>query len=119
MAKAKKGLIYNLEQVLAQLLKTNQKLDQTTKALDKRLAQLENILIGAPSPARKTRKVRRKKTGRKARKVKKVAKKPRAKKPKKTCTVPGCNRPHYAKGLCAAHYQKMRREKKKEATQPA
>ncbi len=27
-----------------------------------------------------------------------------------TCTVRGCNKPHYAKGLCASHYQKERRE---------
>lgn len=27
-----------------------------------------------------------------------------------TCTVRGCHKPHYAKGLCASHYQKQRRE---------
>jgi len=26
----------------------------------------------------------------------------------KTCTQPGCNRPHNAKGLCRAHYQRLR-----------
>lgn len=26
------------------------------------------------------------------------------------CTVRGCNKPHYAKGLCASHYQKQRRD---------
>lgn len=25
------------------------------------------------------------------------------------CTVPGCPRPHYAKGLCSMHYQQWRR----------
>ncbi len=109
MARKKKGLIYNLEQVLDQLLKTNEKLSETTKALDKRLAQLENILIGTSAPAGRTRKVKKakkaKKTKKRVKRVKKVA-------TKKTCSVPGCNRPHYAKGLCAAHYQKMRREQK-------
>jgi hypothetical protein len=27
------------------------------------------------------------------------------------CTVPGCTRPHYAKGLCSMHYQQWRRTK--------
>jgi len=26
------------------------------------------------------------------------------------CTKHGCNKPHYAKGLCASHYQKQRRD---------
>jgi hypothetical protein len=26
----------------------------------------------------------------------------------KTCTVPGCSKPHYAKGFCSTHYQQMR-----------
>ena len=26
------------------------------------------------------------------------------------CTIRGCNKPHYAKGLCASHYQKQRRD---------
>jgi len=109
MARKKKGLIYNLEQVLDQLLKTNEKLSETTKALDKRLAQLESILIGAPAPVRRARKVKKAKRVKKAKKQVKRTKKTVT---KKTCSVPGCNRPHYAKGLCAAHYQKMRREQK-------
>ncbi|HEY1878686.1 MAG TPA: HNH endonuclease signature motif containing protein, partial [Caulobacteraceae bacterium] len=31
-------------------------------------------------------------------------KKPRA----KTCQIPACGRPHKAKGLCSAHYQRLR-----------
>jgi hypothetical protein len=30
------------------------------------------------------------------------------------CTVDGCTRPHYAKDICQAHYEKARRDKAKE-----
>ena len=45
-------------------------------------------------------------------KIKAGAKKSRAgRKPThKNCTRHGCNKPHYAKGLCASHYQKQRRD---------
>ena len=29
--------------------------------------------------------------------------------PKRVCSLPGCGRRHVAKGLCATHYQAMRR----------
>ena len=32
---------------------------------------------------------------------------------KKSCTIEGCVRPHYAKGTCAAHYEKAKRDAKK------
>lgn len=32
---------------------------------------------------------------------------------KKSCTIEGCVRPHYAKGICNAHYEKARRDKKR------
>ena len=31
----------------------------------------------------------------------------------KKCTIEGCVRPHYAKGTCAAHYEKAKRDAKK------
>ena len=31
----------------------------------------------------------------------------------KTCSIPGCDRPFYAKGLCKNHYAKMKRDKLK------
>lgn len=31
---------------------------------------------------------------------------------KRTCTTDGCNRPHYARGLCARHYDSLRRQHK-------
>ena len=32
---------------------------------------------------------------------------------KKSCTIEGCVRPHYAKGICNAHYERARRDKKR------
>jgi len=95
MPKMKRGLIYSLESVLSKLLKTN-------RLLNKRLGQLEKVLVGTIAPVAKRKRTRKTKA-----KVKR-GKKARA---KKTCKIPGCTRKHYAKGLCAAHYQKARREK--------
>ena len=38
-----------------------------------------------------------------------------------TCTLSGCGRPHYAKGLCSKHYQQERRaaERQTKKTKPA
>ena len=33
---------------------------------------------------------------------------------KKRCTIDGCARPHYAKGICQAHYEKAKRDRNKE-----
>lgn len=30
--------------------------------------------------------------------------------PEKTCTVPGCGKPHQARGYCMAHYYQFRRK---------
>ena len=94
MARPEKGIIYNLEKVLDQLLQTNE-------ALNKRLGQLEAVLIGGggAAPVGKRGRKRGKKRGRK----------PSA---AKACSMAGCKRPHYAKGLCASHYQTARRVKK-------
>jgi len=94
MARPKKGIIYNLEKVLDQLLQTNE-------ALNKRLGQLEAVLIGGGKGAPVGKRGRRK--------GKKRGRKPSA---AKACSVAGCKRPHYAKGLCASHYQTARRVKK-------
>jgi hypothetical protein len=93
MARPKQGIIYNLEKVLDQLLQTND-------ALNKRLAQLEAVLIGGGAATVGKRGRRR---------GKKRGRKPSA---AKACSVAGCKRPHYAKGLCASHYQTSRRVKK-------
>jgi hypothetical protein len=94
MARPKTGIIYNLERVLDQLLKTNE-------ALNTRLAQLEGVLIGGGGGAV---------AGKRGRKRgKKRGRKPSA---GKACTVAGCKSAHYAKGLCASHYQQSRRVKK-------
>lgn len=29
------------------------------------------------------------------------------------CTIDGCARPHYAKGICQAHYEKAKRDEKR------
>ncbi len=50
-------------------------------------------------------KVGRKKTG--AAKGKRPGRKPKHEK----CTIKGCDRPHYAKGLCTRHYQQWRKGK--------
>jgi len=100
MPRRKLGIISKVEQALGQILKTNEKLSETTKSLEKRLTKLEQILTGAPA---KRRKLKRKARGKRGRKVKKVV---------KICSFPGCKKPARAKGLCANHYQKMRREKK-------
>jgi hypothetical protein len=92
MARPKRGIIYSLEQVLDELLKTN-------AALNSRLAQMEAVLIGGARPSGAKR-------GRKP--GKKRGRKPSA---AKSCSEPGCKRPHYAKGLCASHYQSSRRVK--------
>ena len=95
MPKMKRGIIYSLESVLSKLLKTNQ-------LLNKRLGQLEKVLIGTIAPVAKKRRARKPKgRGKRGKRVR----------AKKTCKVPGCTRKHYAKGLCAAHYQKARRAK--------
>jgi hypothetical protein len=94
MARSKKGIIYSLEQVLAQLLETNE-------ALDRRLAQLESALVGGGVAGKRGRKP--------GRKGKKRGRKPG---PQKTCSVKGCKRDHYAKGLCASHYQQKRLKEK-------
>jgi hypothetical protein len=89
MSRPRKGIIYSLEEVLAQLMKTNEKLDQ-------RLAQMEAILIGSAAPAQRGRKPGRKPGGKA--------------KTGKSCSVPGCKRDHYAKGLCASHSQTAHRK---------
>lgn len=99
MARPRKGIIFNLEQVLAKLLETN-------GALNKRLAQLEAVLIGRVAPARRGRKPGRKR-GRKLGRKPKIGMRA-SKATVKICSVQGCGRPHYAKGLCASHYQQAR-----------
>lgn len=101
MARPKKGIIYSLELVLEKLLKTN-------AALERRLAQMELLLVGGGGARRGRKPGRRRgrkpgpkpKAGRRARKPKEI----------KMCSVPGCNRKHYAKGLCVSHYQASRRK---------
>jgi len=101
MARPKRGIIYSLEQVLERLLETN-------AALDRRLAQMESLLVGGGAARRGRKPGRRRgrkpgpkpKAGRRGRKPGKI----------KECTVPGCSRKHYAKGLCASHYQASRRK---------
>jgi len=113
MARPRKGIIYNLEQVLAQLLKTND-------ALNARLAQMEAILIGGAAPVRRGRKPGRKrgrKPGRKPGRKVRTARRGRRPRAAKLCSMPGCGRPHYAKGLCASHYQTARREAKEKKSE--
>jgi hypothetical protein len=91
MARPKMGIIFNLEKVLAQLL-------ETKEALNERLAQMEAVLVGDAVAGKRGRKAG-KKRGRKPG-------------PNKTCKVAGCKREHYAKGLCASHYQQKRMKAK-------
>ncbi len=105
MARTKSGLINSLAK-LPQLL-------QATSALEARVAKLEKLLLGAV-PGKRGRKPRRKlgrprKAGRPKKQGRKRGRKPTA---KKVCTLPGCVRKHYAKGLCASHYQTALRKKK-------
>jgi hypothetical protein len=84
-----KGIMYSLDKVLARLLETNE-------GLNKRLEQLEELFVGRSVPGKRGRKPGRK-PGRRGRKAS-----------FKKCSVWGCKKEHYAKGLCASHYQQKR-----------
>jgi hypothetical protein len=100
MARTKSGLIYSLAK-LPQVLEKNSE-------LEKRIARLEKIILGT-TPAKRGPKPGRKRGRKPGRRGRKPGPKPKA---KRLCTVPGCGRPHYAKGLCASHYQTALRKKK-------
>ena len=98
MARTKGILAYGLENALNKLL-------NNISTLETRMSEIEKALFGS-LPAKRGRKPgkgrkRGRKPGRRGRKAS-----------AKKCSVPGCKRPHYAKGLCASHYQQKRREKK-------
>lgn len=106
MARKKRGLIFDLKDALKKLnRKREDKIVEAIKSLNSRLSRLEELLLGSSEPAQL--KIRRR------RKVGKRARKKPAEKIVKTCTVSGCKQKHYAKGLCAFHYHKARREKEK------
>jgi hypothetical protein len=68
---------------------------------------LEGVLKQAPPKKKSKPKVirRKAKPKKKPRKKKPTKKKAKTKTTGKKCKVPGCNRPHQAKGYCARHYQ--------------
>lgn len=68
---------------------------------------LEGIGKGLPSQKKKNKsKTIKRKRKTKKKKAKAKGKPAKAKKPTgKICKVPGCNRPHSARGYCARHYQ--------------
>lgn len=118
MARPKGGLINALAKVPALL--------KASAALEARIERLEKSLFGAVGPARRGRKPGRKRGRKPGRKPGRPAKrgpgrpkgKRRGRKPasaKRLCSVPGCGRPHNAKGLCANHYQQALRKKKEAA----
>jgi len=78
---------------------------------EQKLATSEDLkaLTGELKHGKATAKAAGKATAKAAGKT--TLKKRAGRKPKfTTCTVRGCKKPHYAKGLCASHYQKQRRE---------
>jgi hypothetical protein len=103
----KQGMIYSLEKVLAKLL-------DGQKDLSRRLGRVERkVAKQAGGRGATVRKKPGRKPGRKAKVRRGPRKKPGPKPKHKVCKVRGCNKPHYAKGYCLSHYQKMLREKKK------
>jgi len=95
-----------------QKLATSEDLKALTGELKQVRKQLGKAPVGkatAKAAGKATAKAAGKATAKAAGKT--TLKKRAGRKPKfTTCTVRGCKKPHYAKGLCASHYQKQRRE---------
>jgi hypothetical protein len=98
------------------------KLQDWQNEIGRRLSRIEKLTartpaVGVGSGRKLGRKRARKKRGRPLKKVtakrgRKPGRKP-GKKSKKTCKIKGCKKPAVAKGLCANHYQQMRRKARK------
>jgi lipid II:glycine glycyltransferase (peptidoglycan interpeptide bridge formation enzyme) len=63
--------------------------DRQYKDLSRRIDKIEQKLGTAPKSGRK---------------------RPGRRPTQRVCSIEDCTRPHYAKGLCSSHYQKMRKE---------
>jgi len=96
--------------LISVLTKMDQLLENAS-ALEPRVARIEKVLFGSPIAGRRGRKPGRpRKMGRPG-KMGRPRKRGRKAGAQKACTIPGCSRKHYAKGLCANHYQASRRKK--------
>lgn len=104
-------MIYSLEKVLAKLVDGQKDLSRRLGRVEKKVAK--HVAAHGATARKKPGRKPGPKPGRKAKVKKGPRKKPGPKPKRKVCKVHGCKNPHYAKGYCQSHYQKMLREKKK------